>query len=112
MTLALQMADSFRSWICAYLIDIGETYGGNLSDAPYWEKKKKVQLVEVRNHGYAVCSVKLTSFSSFSHSRIQQKTIAQSMPKFPINFIRSLCGLLQTHLKLTASQCIRHTYTT
>ncbi|KIM83236.1 hypothetical protein PILCRDRAFT_819474 [Piloderma croceum F 1598] len=40
------MADSFRSWICAYLIDIGETYGGNLSDAPYWEKKKKVQLVE------------------------------------------------------------------
>jgi hypothetical protein len=44
------MADSIRSWICAYLIDIGETYGGNLSDAPFWEKKKKVQIVEVCGH--------------------------------------------------------------
>ena len=44
------MADSIRSWICAYLIDIGETYGGNLSDALFWEKKKKVQIVEVRSH--------------------------------------------------------------
>lgn len=42
------MADSIREpWICAYLIDMGEKYGANLHDAPYFERKKKAQLIEV-----------------------------------------------------------------
>lgn len=43
------MADSLpEPWICAYLIDTAETFGGSLSNVPYREKKRKVQLVDVR----------------------------------------------------------------
>ena len=54
------MADSIRSWICTYLIDTGETYGGSLADVPVWEKKKKVQLIEVRDQQHVVLSADLT----------------------------------------------------
>lgn len=44
------MADSLREpWICKYLIETGENYGGRLMDVPLRDKKRKVQLVEVRN---------------------------------------------------------------
>jgi hypothetical protein len=42
------MAESIRSWLAAYLVGIGENFGGNLTSVPLHEKKKKVQLVEVR----------------------------------------------------------------
>lgn len=42
------MADTIREpWICGYLVETGEQYGGTLSSVPFREKKKKVQLIEV-----------------------------------------------------------------
>ncbi|KAG6334634.1 hypothetical protein ID866_4460 [Astraeus odoratus] len=41
------MADSIpASWICNYLIDIAENHGGQLSNAPFFSKKKRVQLID------------------------------------------------------------------
>jgi hypothetical protein len=42
------MAESLRPWLVEYLVGIGERFGGNLTGLPLHEKKKKVQLVEVR----------------------------------------------------------------
>lgn len=39
-----------EAWICAYLIDVGERFEGSLTNEPYREKKKIVQLIEVRPH--------------------------------------------------------------
>jgi hypothetical protein len=41
------MADSILPWISDHLIGIGEECGANISSIPLFEKKKKVQLVEV-----------------------------------------------------------------
>lgn len=42
------MAESFPpAWISDYLIDVAETHGAQLYDAPLFNKKKRVQLTEV-----------------------------------------------------------------
>ncbi|KDQ55880.1 hypothetical protein JAAARDRAFT_332246 [Jaapia argillacea MUCL 33604] len=41
------MADTIRlPWVYDYLVTVGQTYGGNLSNVPTQAKKKKVQLIE------------------------------------------------------------------
>lgn len=48
ISVLLKMADTLREpWICSYLVETGEQYGGILSSVPFREKKKKVQLIEV-----------------------------------------------------------------
>lgn len=44
------MAESIpAAWISDYVIDAAETYGGQLYDVPPFIKKKRVQLIEVKN---------------------------------------------------------------
>lgn len=42
------MSNLLQPWICTYLIDVAETYGGNLTSVPLAEKNKKVQAIKVR----------------------------------------------------------------
>ena len=44
------MAESIpAAWISDYVIDAAETYGGQLYDVLPFIKKKRVQLIEVKN---------------------------------------------------------------
>ena len=42
------MAQSLQPWICTYLINVAETYGGDLIQVPVEKGKKIVQVVQVR----------------------------------------------------------------
>ena len=41
------MAQSLQPWICTYLINVAETYGGDLIQVPVEKGKKIVQVVQV-----------------------------------------------------------------
>ncbi|KAJ7462215.1 hypothetical protein B0H11DRAFT_100130 [Mycena galericulata] len=45
------MSESVHPWIKKHLIQVAETYGGNLSSVPLEEKGKKVQIVEFLTFG-------------------------------------------------------------
>lgn len=58
------MSESMSSpWIRDYLIDVAETYGAQLYNAPVSEKKKRVQLTDVRS--LSLYSLILTHFPQF-----------------------------------------------
>ena len=42
------MSSQVQPWICSYLINIAETYGGDWLSLPHEAKNKKVQVIKVR----------------------------------------------------------------
>ena len=41
------MSDSVNPWIAPYLVGVAEKYGVDIAAIPKFEKKKKVQIIEV-----------------------------------------------------------------
>lgn len=63
------MANSLgEAWICAYLIDVGERYNGSLTKEQYRDKRKKVQLIEVRYITWTLSVLLLLTVSAVLNS--------------------------------------------
>ncbi|KAF4599545.1 hypothetical protein EYR40_006639 [Pleurotus pulmonarius] len=105
------MSDALHAWLSSYLINIGEEYGGSLTSAPQYVKRKKVQLVEYLTRGEGddriwvkvsdkqyrmpVCFTKLAleEFGRLNHSRLtSHKTALITIKDFRLVITRIPIG--------------------